>query len=570
MPAVVLQKLQKTFEKGQRVALQSLDAEIPEGKITGLVGPDGAGKTTLLRILAGLMRVEGGSCRVWGHDTETAPEKIQENLGYLPQKFGLYEDLTVSQNLSLYAELQGVSENDPIFHRLIAFSGLGPFLGRLAGNLSGGMKQKLGLMATLLRKPRLLLLDEPTVGVDPLSQRELWKMVFELKKQEMTLVVATSYLEEAEKCDYVLVLNEGRLLYSGSPENFKDLVKGRTFRFERVGGTKRTVLDRLIGKHGILDAIVEGDHIRTTFRDPNPSSNPLLYDLPPTTTLVPREPHFEDAFIFRMGGLRKRPGLVIPQKSEKDSQAVVEAHDLVRYFGSFKAVNHVSFSIQQGEIFGLLGPNGAGKSTTFKMLCGLLQPSEGEALVGGISLRTAPGKARSLIGYMAQKFSLYDNMTVIQNLRFSAGIYPVEFPQKSIDQMLSVFDLSDHKNTLTKSLSLGYKQRLALSCALMHHPHILFLDEPTSGVDPLTRREFWHQINLLAASGVSILVSTHLMDEAEYCDRIGLIHQGCLKAMGTPEELKKQISVDGAPEPSLFDVFLHFCSEAEDKRDTTR
>lgn len=562
MTAVTLTNLKKTFEGGKRIALNGLNGSIAVNKITGIVGPDGAGKTTLLRILAGLMRIDSGKCFVWGFNTETESAKIQENLGYLPQKFGLYEDLTVSQNLSLYASLQGVSKDDKIFHRLMEFSGLGSFQDRLAGNLSGGMKQKLGLMGTLLRKPKLLLLDEPTTGVDPLSQKELWKMIFELS-QEMTIVVTTSYLEEAEKCHTTLVLNEGNIIYSGTPEDFKNTVRGKTFYFDGVHDVKRLVLDKLIGKQGIIDTIVEGEKIRLTFNTENPSSDPTRYDLDAKATLIPREPNFEDAFIFKLGGVPKRPPLIFSNKIKKDESSayVIEAKHLTRNFDKFKAVDDISFSIKRGEIFGLLGPNGAGKSTTFKMMCGLIRPSEGEALVGGISLRTASSEARSLIGYMAQKFSLYDNMTVLQNLNFFSGIYSVKNRKKTIEEMIQVFNLEDHKNALTLGLPLGYKQRLSLSCALMHQPQVLFLDEPTSGVDPLTRREFWHQINLLAASGMSIMVSTHLMDEAEFCDRIGLIYKGKLKVIDTPEGLKKQVPSSAYSHPTLADAFIYFCSE---------
>jgi ABC-2 type transport system ATP-binding protein len=563
MKAVLIQNLTKTFEKGKRTALKQISAALPKGNITGIVGPDGAGKTTLLRILAGLMIADAGTCSVWGYDIYKEPEKIQDNLGYLPQKFGLYEDLTVSQNLSLYADLQGVSKGDPIFTRLMGFSGLGAFQNRLAGDLSGGMKQKLGLMATLLRKPNILLLDEPTTGLDPLSQKELWKMIFELNAQGMTIILSTSYLEEAEKCDYGLVLNQGTFLFTGPPEAFKEKVKGKTFYFEGVGDVKRTILDKLLGVNGIIDTIVEGEKIRVTFNTTDPVKDPQAYNLDARAILVARPPRFEDAFIQQLGGVPKRPSVAFSRRGEKieGGEASVEAKNLTKYFGSFKAVDNISFSMKKGEIFGFLGPNGAGKSTTFKMLCGLISPTEGEALVGGVSLRNTPWKTRGLIGYMAQKFSLYNNMTVLQNLNFFSGIYAIENRKKMVEEMIAIFDLELYRHTLSSDLPLGYKQRLALSCALMHKPQVLFLDEPTSGVDPLTRREFWHQINLLASAGVSIMVSTHLMDEAEFCDRIGFIHNGILKIIGTPDQLKKQVPAAVNPHPALVDAFLYFCAE---------
>jgi ABC-2 type transport system ATP-binding protein len=565
MNAVSIKNLTKTFSKGKRIALKNISAELPKGKITGVVGPDGAGKTTLLRVIAGLMTIDKGLCEVLGNNTQTESDKIQQNLGYLPQKFGLYEDLSVEKNLSLYADLQGVSKNDPIYKMLLEFSGLGPFQDRLAGNLSGGMKQKLGLMATLLRKPRLLILDEPTLGVDPVSQTDLWIMIKKLNQDGMTIVVSTSYLEEPEHCDYAILLNEGEVLYAGTPETFTKTMEGKTYFFGGLGNVKRTVLDHLLGKNGIIDTIVEGERIKVSFNTNHPDKNPQDYGLDSNAVLVPRKPHFEDAFINALGGVPKRPALELSQESEnqKESQKTVEAINLSKTFGTFKAVDNVSFSINKGEIFGLLGPNGAGKSTTFKMLCGLVIPTSGEALVGGHSLSEVPARARSLIGYMAQKFSLYDNLTVLQNMNFFAGLYRVSSPKDTIQKMIDAFDLEDQRNILTRELPLGYKQRLALSCALMHQPRVLFLDEPTSGVDPLTRREFWHQINTLAGAGVSVLVSTHLMDEAEFCDRIGFIYKGTLKAVDTPDGLKKKVPRSISSEPTLKDAFLHFCTDAK-------
>lgn len=561
--SVQIKHLTKKFSKERRIALDRISAELPHGKITGIVGPDGAGKTTLLRILAGLMSIDGGKCLINNINVVEEPYKIQASLGYLPQKFGLYEDLDVSRNLALYAALQGIAKDDPIFDRLLAFSGLGPFQDRLAGNLSGGMKQKLGLMATLLRKPRLLILDEPTIGVDPLSQVDLWRMIKELNKEGMTILVATSYLEESEHCDFTLVLNEGRVMFEGTPDTFRQTMDRKTFFFKGVGNIKRKLLDELLGKNGIIDTIVEGEKIKVSFKTDRPEMSPAAYGLNQGAILSERKPNFEDAFISALGGVPRRPALKIERNSQKKEhfEHVVAAVSLSKYFGNFKAVDQISFTIGKGEIFGLLGPNGAGKSTTFKMLCGLLTPTDGEALVGGYSLDKASAKARNLLGYMAQKFSLYDNLTVLQNLNFFAGLYGVDKKKKAVDNMMQVFDLESRKDMLTKDLPLGFKQRLALACSLMHEPHVLFLDEPTSGVDPLTRREFWHQINNLASSGVSILVSTHLMDEAEFCDRIGFIYRGKLKALGTPDELKKKVPPYFAEDPSLRDAFLYFCKE---------
>lgn len=563
MTAIVLDRVKKSFPSAAGLALDTLTAEIPEKKITGIIGPDGAGKTTLIRVMASLMKIDSGSCTVFGSDSEEEAGSIHEIIGYLPQKFGLYEELTVAKNLSLYADLQGVEKEDSHFEKLLAFSGLAPFLSRLVQDLSGGMKQKLGLMAALLRKPQLLLLDEPTFGIDPISQADLWEMFDDLNRDGMTLVTTTSYLHEAEKCHHILLLNEGKILYSGAPGDFIEKAAGKSYYFMGAGEEKRTILDRLIGKHGIIDAMVEGEKIRLCFAVDNPPTDPTAYGLHSSLNLRKRAPTFEDAFIYELGGIRKRPPLTFSKSHPigSASTSVVEAVELSRYFGSFKAVDNVSFSLKRGEILGLLGPNGAGKSTTFKMLCGLLRPSQGEALVGGISMRRAPSKARSLIGYMAQKFSLYDNLTVLQNLRFFYGIYSTERGEEAIEKMVALFDLKLYLQCLTKELPLGYKQRLALACSVMHEPAVLFLDEPTSGVDLLTRREFWHEINLLASSGVAVMVSTHLLEEAEYCDKIVLIHRGALQAIGEPDELKRSVASEALPEPTLNDVFCHYCGE---------
>lgn len=276
---MILKKVTKSFLQGKRLAIDSLEAEIPEKKITGIVGPDGAGKTTLLRILAGLMSVDAGECYVFSHRIDTEAEKIQASLGYLPQKVGLYEDLSVAENLSLYSQIQGTSKEDPSSQKLMDFAGLRPFQNRLVGNLSGGMKQKLGLMTAMLGNPKLLLLDEPTMGVDPISQSELWKMIFELQKQGITIIVSTSYLTEAEKCDHVLLLNEGKKIFFGNPKEFQERVRGKTFYIENVGDMKRRILDDLLGKEGIIDTIAEGDRVRVTFDRTDPSKDPTDYGL---------------------------------------------------------------------------------------------------------------------------------------------------------------------------------------------------------------------------------------------------------------------------------------------------
>jgi ABC-2 type transport system ATP-binding protein len=561
--AISIKGLTKSFDKGKRIALDNLTLDIPAHKIIGLVGPDGAGKTTLMRCLAGLLLPTQGECSILGLDTVKDASEIHKIIGYMPQQFGLYEDLSVIQNLNLYSDLQGIKEKDTIFDRLLNFAGLGPFKQRLAGNLSGGMKQKLGLICTLFRKPKVLLLDEPTVGVDPLSRRELWKMIEDLREGNSTVLWSTSYLDEAEKCDHVLLFNDGKLLYQGPPQEFTERLNGRTYQIQEITGRKRAVLSQVIKEKNVMDATIQGDCVRTVFKTKEASLDLVRMGAGEKAQLAPVPPRFEDAFIDALYGVQEYTPLILKQTQlNKDLDTyVIEAKNLTKMFGTFKAVNNISFSIKKGEIFGLLGPNGAGKSTTFKMLCGLTTPTEGTATVGGISLEKSPSDARSLIGYMAQKFSLYNNLTVMQNLKFFSGIYPVPSQNSVIDEMLTTFNMQEQRTSKASDLPLGFKQRLALACAIMHQPPILFLDEPTSGVDPITRREFWTQMNALAEYGITILVSTHFMDEAEFCDRIAFIHQGTLRVIDTPDGIKSRVPVKNGIEPTLNDAFLFLCEE---------
>lgn len=563
MTAITISGLTKSFDKGKNIALDNLTFDIPANKIVGLVGPDGAGKTTLMRCLAGLLLPTKGTCSILGLDTITQAEEIHTIIGYMPQQFGLYEDLTVIENLNLYSDLHGVKDKGEIFDRLLHFAGLGPFQNRLAGALSGGMKQKLGLICTLFRKPKVLLLDEPTVGVDPLSRRDLWKMIEDLRKGNSTVLWSTSYLDEAEQCDHVLLFNDGKLLYQGPPADFTERLKGRTFQIQNISGKKRAVLSQVIKDKNILDATIQGDFVRTVFKTDDHSLDLVKVGAGETAHLVAVPPKFEDSFIDTLHDLHPYTPITLvprPQNIHVETN-VIEAKNLTKVYGNFKAVDNVSFSVKRGEIFGLLGPNGAGKSTTFKMLCGLTNATEGSASVVGISLQKSASTARALIGYMAQKFSLYKDLTVLQNLNFFSGIYPVpvEMQKSVIDEMLTTFNLHPHQSDLAGELPLGYKQRLALACAIMHQPPILFLDEPTSGVDPITRREFWTQMNALTENGVTILVSTHFMDEAEFCDRIAFIHKGRLRIIDTPDGIKSKVPVQNGVAATLNDAFLYLC-----------
>jgi ABC-2 type transport system ATP-binding protein len=568
---IALEALEKCFPALSRPAVVSLSMEISSGAVTGLVGPDGAGKTTLLRMLAGLLTPSSGKLRVLGLDPLTDESQLHAVLGYMPQKFGLYEDLTVLENLTLYADLRGVigEQRRQTFARLLDFTDLTRFTTRLAGKLSGGMKQKLGLACTLVGQPKVLLLDEPGVGVDPISRRELWRMVHELADEGMLILWSTSYLDEAEQCREVLLINEGKLLYHGIPKDLTQKMAGRTFLAAAVAGTHRRLLQQALRQPQVSDGVIQGQSVRLILRK-EANRDTLCQALGlPITNLIDTAPRFEDAFIDLLGGgpaAKNKLMETMPHVSRNPSEVVIEARQLTKKFGDFAATSQVNFKVRRGEIFGLLGPNGAGKSTTFKMMCGLLIPTSGQAMVLGMDLKTDSGKARQRLGYMAQKFSLYSNLTVEQNLRFFSGIYGLsgKRQQQKIAAMTEAFDFKPIFHQTPEALPLGFKQRLALACSLMHEPDILFLDEPTSGVDPLTRREFWQHINGMVEKGVTVMVTTHFMDEAEYCDRIGLVYHGKLIASGTPDELKRQTADEQTPEPTMEQAFIQLIKQYDE------
>jgi ABC-type multidrug transport system ATPase subunit len=447
--AISIRSLTRRF--GDRTAVDSLSLEIPPGRLFALAGPDGAGKTTTLRMLAGVLRPTAGDALVGGRSIATDPEGVKPHIAYMSQRFGLYNDLTVRENIDFYADLYSVppAERPGRLERLYRFSGLGPFERRLAGALSGGMKQKLALCCALIHHPEIMLLDEPSFGVDPISRRELWNIVREMVAGGMTVLVATSTREEMELCDESVLLHEGRI----------------------VPGTR------------------------------------------PAAPL-PLELHQAD--------LATAPAVVV--------------RGLTRAFGDFTAVDNVSFSVAGGEIFGFLGPNGAGKTTTIRMLTGLLMPTSGTGTVAGHDVRGEAEWIKRRIGYMSQAFSLYNDLTVEENIAFHAGLYEVTGARLAGRRawVIAMAGLAGHLDRITGELPLGWKQRLALGCAVLHEPPILFLDEPTSGVDPASRRAFWQLIYDLAGRGTTVLVSTHHMEEAEYCHRIALMNRGRLIALDTP------------------------------------
>ena len=478
MQTVKILNLTKSF--GKIRAVDSLSLDIEKGKITGLIGADGSGKTTLIRLITGLLIPDGGEITVLGLNPAAQKEELSTKIGYMPQKFGLYEDLSIEENLQLYADLKKLPYE---FDELLEFTKLMPFKTRLAGALSGGMKQKLGLACALMGSPDFLVLDEPSVGVDPISRHDLMEMVRKLITRDTTVLWSTAYLDEAHSFDTAVVLDKGKVIYNGKPD---DLARD----------TKE----------------------------------------------------FEEKVIDLMGGYKKEPSKVAQNYviQESNLSCTVEADNLEKRYGNFYAVKNNSFCIQRGEIFGLLGPNGAGKSTSFKMMCGLAKPTGGTAKIMGIDILENPSKARSNLGYMAQKFSLYGNLTLRQNLEFFASVYGINFlnKDKRVDEIIDIFNFHDIQDMKSQDLPLGFKQRLSLACAFIHTPPILFLDEPTSGVDVIARREFWNHITSLAKLGVTILVTTHFMDEAEYCNRISLFYKGETIALGTPYELKTKANAD--------------------------
>jgi len=498
MDKIVIKNLTKKF--GDTVAIDDLSLTVEPGKITGLIGSDGSGKTALLRLIIGLMKPDSGSISVFGINPSENKDELTPLIGYMPQKFGLYEDLSVLENLTLYADLKGVPHD---FTEMLKFTTLEPFQNRMAGKLSGGMKQKLGLACALLGSPKFLVLDEPSVGVDPISRRDLMRMVRQLITPETTIIWSTAYLDEAHSFDTAVVLDKGKVIYQGAP-----------------------------------------------------------HDLAATS----RE--FEDKVIDLMGGYVQHPSEVAANYEVEpfDGQYVVEADNLVKKYGDFYAIKDNTFQIKRGEIFGLLGPNGAGKSTSFKIMCGLAKPTSGTSRIMGVDILLEPERARSHLGYMAQKFSLYGTLSIRQNLEFFAAIYgiPKEKIPNRVNEFIRIFDLQNAADQKADDLPLGFKQRLSMAAALIHNPSVLFLDEPTSGIDVLNRREFWNHITGLAQKGVTILVTTHFMDEAEYCDRISLFYHGETIAVGTPAELKAKVR-----STTMEDAFIKIIKASDDENNNS-
>lgn len=481
MNAIEVNNLSRRYGKVQ--ALKAVSFSVERGELFGIIGPDGAGKTTLYRILCSLLLPDEGTASVNGYDVVSGMKEIRRRVGYMPGRFSLYQDLTVEENLRFFATLFGTTIEENYDSIKAIYTQIEPFRKRRAGALSGGMKQKLALCCALVHQPSVLFLDEPTTGVDPVSRKEFWEMLSQLKEREITIVASTPYLDEVRMCERVAFLSEGRIRGIGTP-----------------------------------------DDILTTFRD-----------------------------IFNP------PAIENPEAGTKSNENAIEVKHLVKAFGSFHAVDDISFTVRKGEIFGFLGANGAGKTTAMRMLTGLSQPTGGNGKVAGFDIRTEYEQIKKHIGYMSQKFSLYEDLTVAENIRLFAGIYGMddgEIRRKTTD-LLDRLDFSAHRNTLVSSLPLGWKQKLAFSVSIFHDPHVVFLDEPTGGVDPATRRQFWELIYDAAKQGITVFVTTHYMDEAEYCDRISIMVDGKIKALGTPEELKQKLG-----QPDMDHVFTFLARQA--------
>ncbi len=483
MNAIDVKNISKSYGRVQ--ALSDVSFTVGKGEVFGLIGPDGAGKTSLFRILCSLLLPDVGTVAVDGYDVVKQMREVRSRVGYMPGKFSLYQDLTIEENLNFFATLFGTTVEKGYDTIKAIYSQIERFKDRKAGALSGGMKQKLALSCALVHQPSVLLLDEPTTGVDPVSRKELWEMLLMLKQSGITIVASTPYLDEVRCCERVAFLDQGRVRGIGTP-----------------------------------------DDILTRFAS------------------IFNPPGIEDGSRFKVQG---------------SSENVIEVEHLVKAFGSFHAVDDISFSVKRGEIFGFLGSNGAGKTTAMHMLTGLNQPTSGTGRVVGYDIRTEYEQIKKHIGYMSQRFSLYEDLTVAENIRLFAGIYGMnkEEVTRKMDEVLKQLKFEEHTDDLVGSLPLGWKQKLAFSVSIFHDPGVVFLDEPTGGVDPATRRQFWELIYDAARRGITVFVTTHYMDEAEYCDRISIMVDGKISALGTPDELKQRFH-----QPDMDHVFTYLARQA--------
>jgi ABC-2 type transport system ATP-binding protein len=535
---------------GTTDAVRGISFEVNQGEIFGMIGPDGAGKTTTFQILAGVMEASSGATQIFNKPARA----MRSQTGYLTQTFSLYPDLSVTENIRYIGDLRGVARSEIAERgqRYLEMFGMDRFSDRLAGQLSGGMKQKLALTCALVPQPRVLLLDEPTTGVDPVSRREFWDALAHLSADGLTILVATPYLDEAERCHRVALTHQGEIHRLGSPFELRESLHAK--RLE-VTTSNLSEAEKLLSKvtgpdQPIMDVQRFGDRLDLLVHEPDQTKQLVAESLNaaqmPIDEIRLDEPTLENTFVATLRGLGQETHAdPFPRRRDYTTlrgQIAIGANNLVKLFGSFRAVNNVSLEIKYGEVYGLLGANGAGKTTTIKMLCGLLEATQGQMQLAGEHGDLRSEDVRQRIGYMSQKFSLYNDLSIRENLDFFAGVYGVPKGERKekLNWVLSFSGLEGRQDEITGSLPGGWKQRVAFGAAIMHEPSVLFLDEPTSGVDPLARRAFWSMINQLADAGSAILVTTHYLEESEQCNRLGMMVAGELMAEGTPSQIKSQ------------------------------
>ena len=548
--AIEVKNLHQRYELIE--AVRGLDMAVRRGEMFGLVGPDGAGKTTTIRILSTLDLPSAGEARILGMDVLKEAGNIKKSIGYMSERFNLSPTLTVKENLDFFARLRNVPPAlaESRQKELLHFCRLEPFQDRHAEHLSGGMQKKLALVCSLIHQPDVLFLDEPTTGIDPVSRRDFWNIISEFLSRSITVLVSTPYLDEAERFDRVAFMYQGKIIACDRPQKIKADVGGELLEIRAEPARKAVVV--LSEKFATGGAQIFGDTIHVLVDSAAkrlPEIRGML-DAEKVTVLDTRriEASLEDAFVARLAELKATPVVqrTIPADSKlpspKKEGVAIGASNLTRKFGAFTAVNEVSFEVMKGEIFGLLGPNGSGKTTTIRMLCGLLLPTLGKTEVLGQDMAVSPHIVRANLGYMSQRFSLFNDLTVEENIDFYGGIYTLPRPllKERKEWVLDMAGLRGKERALARELSGGWKQRLALGCTIIHSPEIIFLDEPTAGVDPLSRRFFWELIQELAADGTTVFITTHYMDEAEHCHRLGLMHQGKLIAVDNPSRLKAE------------------------------
>lgn len=552
--SVRLNQLTKSFNGA--VALNNLDLQIKQGELFGFIGPDGAGKSTLFQLISGVLDPTSGSVEVLGKSSR-ANRLI---IGYLTQHFSLYPELSVDENLRYFAGTRSVAREDFEARRdhLLELVGLKQFADRLANNLSGGMKQKLALCCALIFSPQVLLLDEPTTGLDPISRREFWLLLSRVAHSGVTTLIATPNFSEAELCDRVALLSHGNVFKSGPPEKLREQlgVSRLQIRGENLNDTIQVVYKSISSplSEEVCDINTYGDRVDLLSTDKDKTISKIEQalrenDIARDTVCSVEDPTLENVYVLNLRKVGTEEQEIVPfprtirPKQQNDEHAVaILAEGLHKNYSSFCAVSNLSLAINYGEIYGLLGANGAGKTTTIKMLCGLLEPSSGKLRIANGKFRIGSGALRQRMGYMSQKFTLYEDLSVIENLNYYAAAYaiPNKLRGEKIDWVLTICNLSKVSKAAVKTLPQGLKQRIAFGAAVMHEPEILFLDEPTSGLDPLARRQLWKTIRQIAQSGTAILVSTHFLDDAEYCHRLGLMVSGKMKAEGSPHSIKER------------------------------